>query len=32
MDSRLPIAVLTDSYKAGHPLMYPNAQEMVAYG
>lgn len=28
----LPLPVLTDSYKAGHPLMYPDAEEMVAYG
>ncbi len=28
----LPIAILTDSYKAGHFSQYPDAQEMVAYG
>lgn len=28
----LPIAILTDSYKAGHSFQYPDAQEMVAYG
>lgn len=28
----LPLAVLTDSYKACHPLMYPDAERMVAYG
>mmetsp|Transcript_22958 Transcript_22958/g.53595 ORF Transcript_22958/g.53595 Transcript_22958/m.53595 type:complete len:583 (-) Transcript_22958:382-2130(-) len=27
-----PMAVMTDSYKAGHFLMYPEANEMVAYG
>lgn len=26
----IPLAVLTDSYKACHPLMYPNAAKMVA--
>ena len=26
----LPIAVMTDSYKACHPLMYPDATKMVA--
>jgi len=26
----IPLAVLTDSYKACHPLMYPNASKMVA--
>jgi nicotinamide phosphoribosyltransferase len=31
-NTRLPIAILTDSYKAGHFMMYPEAQEMVAYG
>ena len=28
----LPIAILTDSYKAGHFSQYPDAREMVAYG
>ena len=28
--SALPLAVLTDSYKACHPLMYPDATKMVA--
>jgi len=28
----LPIAILTDSYKAGHFAQYPDAEEMVAYG
>lgn len=28
----LPIAILTDSYKAGHFDQYPDAKEMVAYG
>jgi hypothetical protein len=28
----LPLAVMTDSYKACHPLMYPDAVRMVAYG
>jgi nicotinic acid phosphoribosyltransferase len=28
----LPIAVLTDSYKAGHFAQYPDAKEMIAYG
>ncbi len=28
----IPMAVMTDSYKATHFLMYPEAQEMVAYG
>jgi len=30
--SGIPIAVLTDSYKAGHFKMYPDAEKMVAYG
>lgn len=28
----IPIAVLTDSYKASFPFIYPDATEMVAYG
>ena len=28
----LPVAVLTDSYKAAHPDQYPPARRMVAYG
>jgi len=28
----IPLAVLTDSYKATHFLMYPPANRMVAYG
>ena len=32
LSSRIPLAVLTDSYKAGHPQMYPDADRMVAYG
>jgi nicotinic acid phosphoribosyltransferase len=28
----VPISVITDSYKASHFLMYPEAQKMVAYG
>lgn len=28
----LPIAILTDSYKAGHFSQYPECKEMVAYG
>jgi len=28
----IPLSVLTDSYKASHFLMYPDAQMMVAYG
>src|SRR5277367_5275774 len=28
----IPFPVRTDSYKAGHYLMYPNAEKMVAYG
>jgi len=28
----LPLAVLTDSYKAGHFAQYPEAKKMVAYG
>lgn len=28
----IPISVLTDSYKASHFLMYPEAKRMVAYG
>lgn len=28
----IPLAVLTDSYKATHFLMYPGADKMVAYG
>lgn len=28
----LPVAILTDSYKAGHPEQYPEAKRMVAYG
>lgn len=32
-NNHLPIMVLTDSYKLGHPQMYPsNATRMVAYG
>eukprot|EP00959_Pyramimonas_sp_CCMP1952_P217878 4556825-Pyramimonas_sp.AAC.1 len=32
-NSHLPITVLTDSYKLGHPQMYPEeAIEMIAYG
>jgi len=32
-NSHLPITVLTDSYKLGHPQMYPdNATKMIAYG
>lgn len=27
-----PMSVMTDSYKAGHFLMYPAAQSMTAYG
>lgn len=30
--SEIPFPVRTDSYKAGHYLMYPNAEKMVAYG
>lgn len=30
--SKLSTAVLTDSYKATHPYMYPDCEEMVAYG
>ncbi|MHA2066420.1 MAG: nicotinate phosphoribosyltransferase [Candidatus Thorarchaeota archaeon] len=30
--NELPIAILTDSYKAGHFEQYPDAEEMVAYG
>ena len=33
MNNHLPIMLLTDSYKLGHPNMYPNeATKMVAYG
>ena len=33
MNNHLPIMLLTDSYKLGHPNMYPNeAIKMVAYG
>ena len=28
----VPVSVLTDSYKASHFLMYPDAKLMVAYG
>jgi len=28
----IPLSILTDSYKAGHFLMYPECQKMVAYG
>lgn len=28
----VPVAVLTDSYKASHFLMYPESKQMVAYG
>lgn len=28
----VPVSVLTDSYKASHFLMYPDAELMVAYG
>mmetsp|Transcript_35825 Transcript_35825/g.60367 ORF Transcript_35825/g.60367 Transcript_35825/m.60367 type:complete len:518 (-) Transcript_35825:704-2257(-) len=28
----IPVSVLTDSYKAGHFKMYPDAEKMVAYG
>ncbi|PJF17628.1 hypothetical protein PSACC_02573 [Paramicrosporidium saccamoebae] len=28
----IPIGVLTDSYKASHPFLYPPAKERVAYG
>jgi len=28
----IPLSVTTDSYKAGHPTMYPEANKMVAYG
>jgi nicotinic acid phosphoribosyltransferase len=31
-DFTIPFPVRTDSYKAGHFMMYPNAQKMVAYG
>jgi nicotinamide phosphoribosyltransferase len=31
-NKELPIAILTDSYKAGHHAQYPDAKEMVAYG
>ncbi len=30
--NHLPISVLTDSYKAGHFIQYPEAKLMVAYG
>ena len=30
--SSVPLSVLTDSYKACHPLVYPDATKMVAYG
>ncbi|KAJ3046095.1 hypothetical protein HDV00_003845 [Rhizophlyctis rosea] len=29
---QLPLAVLTDSYKATHAFLYPEAKRMVAYG
>ncbi len=29
---RIPMGVLTDSYKASHFLMYPDSSKMVAYG
>jgi hypothetical protein len=29
---RLPPPILTDSYKAAHPFLYPEAKKMVAYG
>lgn len=32
MSGKIPLSVLTDSYKAGHFLMYPDCQKMVAYG
>ena len=28
--SKIPVGVLTDSYKAGHFLMYPDAVKMCA--
>ncbi|KAI8058459.1 nicotinate phosphoribosyltransferase family-domain-containing protein [Syncephalis plumigaleata] len=28
----IPLAVLTDSYKATHPFLYPDAAQMTAYG
>lgn len=28
----VPMTVMTDSYKASHFIMYPDAQKMVAYG
>ena len=31
-ECHIPMAVMADSYKAGHFLMYPEAKEMVAYG
>jgi len=30
--SSVPLSVLTDSYKATHPLVYPDVTRMVAYG
>ncbi|KAF9930700.1 hypothetical protein FBU30_000161 [Linnemannia zychae] len=30
--NKIPLAVLTDSYKPTHPFIYPGAQRMVAYG
>mmetsp|Transcript_21608 Transcript_21608/g.30033 ORF Transcript_21608/g.30033 Transcript_21608/m.30033 type:complete len:563 (+) Transcript_21608:171-1859(+) len=30
--SGIPVGILTDSYKAGHFMMYPNSKKMVAYG
>ena len=32
LSNKLSIAILTDSYKAGHFAQYPDAKEMVAYG
>jgi len=32
LNEKLPIAILTDSYKAGHFSQYPDANKMVAYG
>lgn len=28
----IPLLALTDSYKAGHPSMYPTAKQQIAYG
>ena len=30
--SSVPLSVLSDSYKACHPLVYPDATKMVCYG